>query len=154
MVDWESFARTLRSFPPGANQLRPPCCVERLASAELKLGPIPADLRSMLTTFNGGELFINGPPFLTIFGIDHSAGPSPSDWFIDVYTPVWRSAAGRDFDWAVAMTNYGGLIVLGPDNMVCEWDVSQGKWDGQALDLVKWTQKVLIEGAAFFNEDD
>ncbi len=36
-----------------------------------------------------------------------------ADWYIDKFTPKWReSGPNRSGDWAIGMTNYGGLLLL------------------------------------------
>jgi len=116
---------------------------------ERRLGQMPNDLVKMLDAFNGGELFVDAIPFVTIFGLSLSADKTTSDWFIDRFTPSWRSGPGKPMDWAIGMTNYGGLVILGGDLFVRIWDTSEKQWtDNQLLLLDEWIVKIMKEGAA------
>ena len=34
----------------------------------------------------------------------------------------------REGDWAIAMTNYGGLILLDKNENIHEWDTGEHRW--------------------------
>src|SRR4051812_17011749 len=112
-IDWSSVVQQLCSFPSHTQKLRPPCTQERIVEEERRLGQMPSELAKMLRLFNGGKLFIKSSPFITIFGLSLDTDPADFDWFIDRFTPSWRSALGQTTDWVIGMTNYGGIVVLG-----------------------------------------
>jgi hypothetical protein len=152
MVNWDRFLEEIRSFPPNVHKLRPPCPTERLREEESRFGTLPSDLVEMLRRFNGGELFVDAIPFLTLFGLSVPDDPKTSDWFIDRFTPTWRSELGEPTDWVIGMTNYGGLSILGQDLFVKEWDTSQRKWTSDDCPLNQWVERLLIDGAAYLEE--
>lgn len=153
MVDWGKFMRNLKAAAPGVHNLRPPCPSDRIRDAEEHLGPMPGDLKRMLEVFNGAELFVAGMPFMTLLGLSLPSDPPDLDWFIDRYTPAWRSFAARPKDFVVGIPCYGAVIVLGPDLVVREWDKGEGQWSGKVLTYPEWVQDVLTEGAAFLTEE-
>jgi hypothetical protein len=148
LVDWNGFLRRLRSFPSHTQKLRPPCGRERVLEEEQRLGQMPSDLAEMLYSFNGGELFVDAIPFVTVFGLSLGTDKAMSDWFIDRFTPSWRSGPGKPKDWAIGMRNYGGLVVLGDDLLVREWDTSEKKWAADQFRLDEWIENIMKEGAA------
>lgn len=76
-----------------------------------------------------------------------------ADWWIDKFTPAWRSAEqGRQTDWAIAMMNYGGLIILGQDGTTREWDTSQGTWEPETREFGDWVDEVLRDGKLYMQE--
>jgi len=110
----------------------------------------------MLRQFNGAQLFVRHGPLITLFGISPEPPLGPfewaEDWWIDKFTPTWRRVFNRDRDWAIAMTNYGGLSILCNDGEVREWDTSQRDWGATESDLATWIKRVLIEGDEFWQE--
>ena len=58
----------------------------------------------MLKHFNGGELFFDAGPCITVFGLSLPADDPNFDWFIDRFTPKWRSIRQRPKDWVIGMT--------------------------------------------------
>ena len=76
------------------------------------------------------------------------------DWCIDIFTPWWRTPAveERKNDWAIAMTNYGGVIILNQDGIIREWDTAQKCWDPKKLEFGDWIEALLQEGDTFMNE--
>jgi hypothetical protein len=111
----------------------------------------------MVTQFNGAELFICGAPFVTLFRFSSKPPLSALEWApgwcIDTFTAQWRAArTDRRFDWAIAMTNYGGLILLDADGAVNEWDTGEGNWITRNLPLEQWIENIIIEGEAAMTE--
>lgn len=152
MMDWDDFLQKMQTFPPQVHNLRLPCHLERVKKAELLLGQIPIELSQMLERFNGGKLFINGIAFVTIFGLSMPNDSPTFDWFIDRYTPAWRSKIGQPMDWVIGMTNYGGVQILERDSFISEWDSSQNKWMDGRYSLSEWLEKMLADGAACLDE--
>jgi len=121
---------------------------------ELRLGKMPGDLIEMLKRFNGGRLFGDTVPLFNIFGLSLPSSRADLDWFIDRYTPAWRrSAMGQPTDWVIGITNYGGLMILGDDLHVSEWDKSQSEWINDRHPFEVWVERVMEEGAAYLAED-
>jgi len=121
------------------------------------LGEMPSALVEMLGHLNGARLFLRNGPLVSIFGISEIPPLPPmqwsADWYIDKFTPVWRSAdQGRQMDWAIAMMNYGGLIILGQDGMIREWDTSQGIWDPKTWNFREWADNILRDGELYMQE--
>ena len=115
----------------------------------------------MLQHFNCANLFIRAGEMISLFGISSSPRLPwqqwAPDWYIDVFTPTWRRTHGQPTDWAIAMTNYGGLIILDADNTIRQWDTFTNAWD--ALEPGPWTfadwiDKVFQEGDAFLAADE
>src|SRR5439155_7033175 len=132
-----------------ARRLRPPCTLERIKEAEARLGSMPDDLSGMLQRFNGGELFIDAIPFVTLFGLSLATDRPDFDWFIDRYTPTWRATMKRTDEWVIGMMNYGGVLVLGRDLAVREWDSAQHKWSPEGRPFAEWIDTILTEGVAY-----
>jgi hypothetical protein len=156
--NWKSTLKRLSSYPVDVHRILPPCPEARLQSVQLELGTMPDDLIDMLRHFNGAKLFNKCGPMISVFGI--TAVPllppmewSP-DWHIDQYTPDWRRAsAGREKEWAIAMTNYGGLAILDKSGAVKEWDKGYRMWGVTDQDLGSWMDRILREGDAFLQEE-
>src|SRR4029077_18086242 len=125
---------------------------------EKKLGKCPATLKELLTHFSGAELFISGIPLLTFFRISNDPPLShlewAPEWHIDQFTVKWRAAGSeRKNDWAIAMTNYGGLILLDKDETVTEWDTGEARWLVKDLPFDEWIEKIMKEGEAIMAEE-
>jgi hypothetical protein len=121
------------------------------------LGEMPNALVQMLKLFNGAELFVRNDPMVTIFGISANPPLPPlewaADWYVDKFTPVWRSAEqGSQTDWAFAMMNYGGLIILGQNGTIREWDMSQGILGPKTWEFGEWVDDVLRDGESNMQE--
>jgi hypothetical protein len=109
---------------------------------------------------NGAELFIGGSgagPMLTLFRI--STIPSlPSlewadDWYIDKLTPKWRERGpNRNDDWAIGMTNYGGLILFSESRGIKEWDTGETRWLLEDITFGEWIEKVIVDGEIMITE--
>ncbi len=112
---------------------------------------MPADLVRMYEAFDGAKLFIDGIHLIQFLGISGSGESLDSDLGIRAYTQHWREKSGRANDWAIAMTNYGSLILLGRDSTVREWDQSDG-WIGEVCDFPKWITKIFKEGDEYLAE--
>jgi hypothetical protein len=159
MIVWDQFMHELLQFPKGTHDLRPPCPPERIMEEEQRLGRLPSDLRAMLQRFNGGELFIDGGPFVTLFGLFDANDPPDFDWgiyYIDRSTPTWRTKMNRPMDWVIAATCYGGRIVLGPDPLVRQWDSATDAWDefeDARYTYEEWISKLLTDGATYLVEE-
>jgi hypothetical protein len=152
MVDWDSVLEQLRSFPANAHKIRAACPIGRIVEEGKRLGTLPTDLSEMLRRFNGGELFTDAMPMITLFGLSLPSDSPGFDWFIDRYTPVWRAKMGGPQDWVIGMTNYGGIAVLGQDLLIREWDSAERKWSGDQCSFRDWIRRVLIEGAEYLRE--
>jgi hypothetical protein len=151
MFDWDTVCSRLRAYPPHFHQILSPCPVERIEAVENELGKLPPALREMLRRFNGAELYRSPNPFVTIFGISTTPPLPPlewaPEWCIDTFTRKWRAAGtNRQNDWAIAMTNYGGLILLDGNESIKEWDTSQSIWLSRNLAVGEWMEKVIDEG--------
>jgi hypothetical protein len=118
---------------------------------------MPTTLVDMLKCFNGGKLFFRAGPLVSIFGIS-MIPPLPSlqwapDWFVDKFTPKWRlTADDRRDDWAIAMMNYGGLIILDKDDRIREWDTSQRLWSPKPWGFDEWVEDILRDGDAYMKD--
>jgi hypothetical protein len=127
---------------------------------ERQLGRPPGELLGMLKHFNGAQLFDTGAggELVSLFGVSENPPLPPlewaADWYIDKFTPKWRAAGpNRQNDWAIAMMNYGDLILLDGQGMVKKWDTSQQEWSPGQLELHEWVQDLLREGKGFLNEE-
>jgi hypothetical protein len=157
MFDWDTFLVRLKAYPSHFHRILPPCPGERIEAVEKELGKLPTTLKEMSERFNGAELFISGSPFVSVFRIS-TIPPLPplewaSEWCIDTFTRKWRAAGhNRQDDWAVAMTNYGGLVLLNKDGTVKEWDTGQSTWLSRNLPFAEWIENVMSEGETIMAE--
>lgn len=157
MYDWDEFLSRLRAYPRHFHRVLPPCPSERIDAVETELGQLPVVLKEMLTHFNGAELFLSAGASFSVFGISTLPPLLPSEWapewYIDKFTPVWRAAgSNRRRDWAIAMTNYGGLVLLDGDGAIKEWDTGQRTWLVTNLPFGEWVEKVIVEGEVIMAE--
>ncbi len=118
---------------------------------------MPHVLRDMLRHFNGAELFESGLPLLTIFGISGVSSLSAlewaPDWHIDKFTPPWRaSGPDRKDDWAIGMTNYGGLILMDATGAISEWDTGEKRWLLRNVPLETWIEEIMREGETLMRD--
>jgi hypothetical protein len=121
--------------------------LERIEAVERQLGELPATVKNMLGHFNGAKLFDS---CIRLFGITTVTPLSPLEWTpelcIDTYTPRWRAAgSNRQGDWAIGITNYGGLILFERNEMVKEWDTGQSIWLLKSIKFVDWMENVISE---------
>lgn len=157
MFDWGAFLNRLRAYPSYFHQILPPCPSERINAVENELGKLPTVLKAMLRHFNGAKLFLSAGPSFSLFGVS-TIPPLPPfewapNWYIDKFTPLWRTAgSNRQSDWAIAMTNYGGLILLDGDGAIKEWDTGQSTWLSKSLPFGEWMEKVISEGEIIMAE--
>jgi hypothetical protein len=113
----------------------------------------------MLRHFNGARLFTKPGWLVALFGVTTTPSPPEfkwaEDWCIDKSTPRWRAAGGgRQNDWPVAMMNYGGLIIVGRDGRVREWDTAVGEWDpGNFDNFDEWLEEILRRGDVYLKEE-
>jgi hypothetical protein len=154
MYDWDAFLVRMRAYPTHSHQFLAPCPSERIRAVEDELGKLPAALKAMMERFNGAELFLHS---FSLFRISTTPPLSPLDWSpewcIDKFTPRWRAAgSNREHDWAIAMTNYGGLILLNGSETVMEWDTGQSIWLLRNLPVSEWIEKVIREGEQIMSE--
>jgi hypothetical protein len=125
---------------------------------ERQLGIAPQQLLEMLKSFNGATLFDAGVgEMVTLFGVSEEPPLSPfewaPDWYIDKFTPEWRAAGpNRQDDWAIAMMNYGELILLDEEGKVKKWDTGQRDWNPGILSFDEWIRELMREGDEFLNE--
>jgi len=147
-MNWQWFVGELREYPAGIHQLRPPCDNESLERLRCALGEPPSVVRGMLETFDGAKLFNRCGPMLTIFGVSAQIDRDPlefaPDWYIDKYTPAWRSSIGSE-GWVLGMMSYGGLVVL-DNEVVREWDIVHHEWISDELTVRAWAERILHDG--------
>lgn len=154
MFDWDAFLVRLQAYPSHFHHFLPPCPGERIEAVEKDLGKLPATLKAMLKCFNGAELFLRS---FSLFRIS-TVPPLPPfewapEWCIDAFTPKWRAAgSNRQGDWAIAMTNYGGLVLLDANETIKEWDTGQSTWLVKNLPFGEWIEKVIREGEVIMAE--
>jgi hypothetical protein len=151
MFDWDSFIARLSAYPDGMHRLLPPCPDERIRALDTELGHFPHVLNEMLRRANGIELFCCPNATTTLFGISTIPALPPfewaPDWHIDKFTPKWRAlGSDREDDWAIAMTNYGGLVLLNADGITKEWDTCERRWLSINLPFSDWIDKEMREG--------
>jgi hypothetical protein len=157
MFDWDALLVRLRADPPHFHRVLSAASGKRIEAVERDLGKLPSILKEMLSRINGAKLFNCGIPVVTLFRIS-TVSPPPAlewspEWCIDTFTPKWRAAgSNRQDDWAMAMTNYGGLVLLGADGMVKEWDTSESRWLLRDLAFDEWIEKMISEGKAVMAE--
>jgi hypothetical protein len=154
--DWKVFLDCLRTYSQDLHSVLPPCSEERLETVQIELGKMPESLIEMLRQFNGARLFNVSGPLYTIFGLSASP-PVPSmesapDWYIDKFTCAWRESHDRTQEWAIGITNYGGLILLDDNGLIREWDTSQNTWGQQDVIFEDWISAILIEGDICLSE--
>ena len=153
MFNWDAFLVRLQSYPVHYHRILPACSESRIKEVEKELGTLPANLKEMVRRFNGAKLFLSGIPLIRLFRISTNP-PLPSldwapEWCIDTFTKKWRAAGSdREDDWALAMMNYGGLVLLDGDDTVKEWDTSEGRWLIEKLPLDRWIDKIFEDGEA------
>jgi hypothetical protein len=156
-LDWTKTVERLNRYPTKTHRFLPPCPKERVATVQTELGKLPEVLVEMLVHFNGARLFKKTVPFVSIFGISTIPAMPPlewaKDWYIDKFTPAWRlRESGRQNQWAIAMMNHGGLIILeGPDK-ITQWDMAQKKWESKAWKFDEWVENLLTEGDLYLQE--
>lgn len=154
---WLDFVRRLKEYPNGVHLLLNACPEKRILDAEREFGRLPRFLREILGTCNGGELFINAIPLVTLFGISPLlTNPEihwHSDWYIDTYTRSWRSQFPSSECWVFAMTNYGGLLLLSKKEEISEWDTNTSRWNGCDLSIEDWLLKVITEGDTYMTDE-
>lgn len=154
MFDWGALLVRLQAYPPHFHRILPPCPGERIEAVEKELGKLPTTLKAMLRHFNGAKLF---DASFSLFGISLIPPLPPlewaPEWCVDKFTRKWRAAgSGRQGDWAIAMTNYGGLILLNGNERIKEWDTSQSTWLLKDLPVGEWIEKVISEGEVIMAE--
>jgi hypothetical protein len=156
-LDWDAFLVRLGAYPTGLHGVLPPCPDERIEAVEKEIGTLPTTLKEMLRRFNGAELFRCPDPFVSLFRIS-SIPPLPPlewapEWCVDTFTRRWRAAGcDRQEDWAIAMTNYGGLVLLCASGTVKEWDTGESRWLVRDMDLREWLDKIVSEGEIIMAE--
>jgi hypothetical protein len=156
---WDNVLRRLGGYPAGTHELLPPCSEERLRAVQSEYGRLPNEILEMLRHFNGARLFVDAIQLVAIFGVSTIPALPPfewaEDWYIDKFTPWWRAGSeDRQKDWAIAMMNYGGVVIVGGDGRVREWDTAQRMWDPRSFDnFDEWVQEILREGDAYLKEE-
>ncbi len=152
-MDWKGFVNRLKQLPANVTNLALPCPPERIAEERVRLGSWPSDLAEMLIVFNGGELFVDAMPFVTIFGLSLADDPPELEWSIDKFTPKWRAAMQRPNEWIIGITNYGGIFVADENNVVREWDSAQKQWTNKPLSFDEWADFIFVEGQKCLNDE-
>jgi hypothetical protein len=139
-MTWEQFLDRVGQH----RRIHPAASREQLHRVEMLLGEIPVWLRQMLELFNGGKFFIRGLPFATLFGIADER--DVGDWFVDRFTKHWRKCGGRDNDWAVGITSYGGVFIAKHDGSIKEWGTADEDWLHHWENLSEWLAWLVDEG--------
>lgn len=157
MFDWNAFLIRLEQYPPHSHRILPASSCEQIEEVEKEFGKLPTTLKDMMRHFNGAELFISGIPYVSIFRIS-AAFPLPplewaAEWYVDTFTRKWRAEnSNRQNDWAIAMTNYGGLVLFDTDETIKEWDTSQHAWLSRNVPFEEWIENIFGEGEATMDE--
>lgn len=156
-MNWKQTLNQLGEYPKELHRLLPPCPEHRMLDVQRHLGKMPRVLVEMLAHFDGAELFLKNGPFVTIFGISPETPLDPfewaPDWYIDKFTPSWRSGHKVEDEWAVAMTNYGSLTIVDSNGLVRCWDTAQNTWDAKRRPFEEWMEATLREGDAYLKEE-
>lgn len=157
MFDWNAFLSRLRTYPTGLHRILAACPSDRVEAAEEQLGSLPDSLEAMVTRFNGAELFIIGLPLVTLLRISSVPPLSPIEWAprwsIEELTTEWRAGGNdRNNDWAIAMTNYGGLVLLNGKGTIQEWDTGGGSWVVRDVPFADWIEGIMNEGDSLMSE--
>ena len=155
-IDWEMFLSRLEKYPVGTHRILPPCPEDRIQTVQAEYGQMPSELVSMLRHFNGAELFIKTGPLISIFRVS-TIQPLPPlvwapEWQIENFTSRWRSCGSGRNEWAIAMMNYGGLILLDSAGNTKEWDTAERNWIGQNLTLDDRIEDLLTQGDKYLAE--
>jgi len=149
-MDWINFINRLRKYPKGMHILLPPCPDEEIKNVQAVLGKMPDPLTRMLRHFNGAQLFCTGLPLVSIFGLSVAMPDKPmewcKEWSIDKFTPKWRAFPLSNHEWAFAMNNYGGLLVVDLVGMTAEWDTSERRWLGHKMSFEDRFEQLIQEG--------
>lgn len=158
MMNWTRFIERLETYPQNTHVFRLPVSVERLNKVQEGFELLPQPLLSMIEHFNGAKLFNFGLPMLRLFGISEDPPLDElewaEDWYIDKFTPTWRSAEkGRESQFAIGMTSYGGVIIY-DQGLIKEWDTSELAWAPSDYELGDWLEKVLQDGDTMLRELD
>lgn len=145
---WDYFLKDLDRDHSDAHRLFAPCTVDRILEVQRDLGPMPPPLHEMLKRFNGGELFINAIPLITLLGLSlpEKVMYWPADWYIENSTRTLRLANGALAEWVFAITNYGDLITTNQLGECKQWQMSQLDRHIDLGSLENWLQQVLEEG--------
>ena len=151
-IEWQLFLERLNAFGTEAHKILPPCAEDRLEAIQAQLGKMPTALVEMLRTFDGAQLFDNGGPLVSIFGIS-TIPPLPPlewapDWYIDKFTPVWRAKQKRN-DWAIGITSYGVLFLMDQEGAISKWDTGQKGWESRNQLLGQWMEELMREGESY-----
>jgi len=151
--DWTSFEARLRAHPAGVHQFQPSAIATCLERATSRVGALPSFCEAMLSSTNGIELFINGGPFATLFGVSPETPVSTlewaPDWYIDAFTPTWRKARNGGTDVVTGVTCYGTLFVFRTRQTVQEWDTQAGDWCSEEGPVEEWLERLIVEGEEF-----
>ena len=156
--DCQKLMNRIRAHPDDWCTLLPPCFPKDIAEVEKRLrSEISPALSDMLQCFNSAEFFIAAIPLLTFFPVSNIAAHTPPDWaagwYVDEFTAKWRAdSAHRDQDWAVAITNYGGLILFDAEEHIKEWDINESRFIIEQMPFEQWIEKVFAEGEAMMRE--
>lgn len=153
---WDDFLLELKKHPGHTYSLLDRSSESRISEAERDMGKLPSPVRGMLEHFNGAELFISSGPSLTLFGLSTSPLPSEFEWaptwYIDFMTPEWRANGERADQWAIGMTNYGGLLIVDAGGEFGEWDTNEGSWISRKVPFEMWLRATLRDGEVFLSE--
>jgi hypothetical protein len=153
VVDWVGFLRVLQEDPAEAHELNPPCDEDEIGQIELEFGELPAATREMLRHFNGGELFIDAIPLVTLCGVSTPNVVLPSALDLGSQTSTWRRTSGRHADWVIGFTNYGGLLVAVGPGSIREWDSAQQRWEAETITYDQLFERILAEGADYLGSE-
>jgi hypothetical protein len=152
-MDWQLFVHSIRAACGERHRFMPPCPPERIDWLQSRWGTLPQTLRSMLSLFNGGELFIEALPMLTILGVSTDPPQPPLVWPNECCIDYWLKSCRQagNSGWPMGRTSYGSLWVL--DSLsVREWDSSHSVWSGDAQSHSEWAERIIDDGKRYLLE--
>ena len=148
------FVHSIQAACGESHRFMPRCPPERIDWLQSRWGILPPTLRSMLSLFNGAELFIEAVPMLTILGVSTDPPQPPLVWprecCIDYWLNLWRQAG--DAGWPMGRTSYGSLWVL-DGSTIREWNSSQGGWSGDSYSLPDWAERIIEDGKRYLVDE-
>lgn len=146
-MNWNAFHSRLKSVEGARHNLMPSCPISYLEQFEMRFCRLPQSWRQMLETFNGAELFIDGLPMVTLFGLLLSPPLEELDWpntcCLEHWHPLWKSAGRQGLP--VARTCHDSFWILEGETLR-EWDSQYSEWLGDSLSLGSWMDRVIDDG--------
>lgn len=149
-MDWIRFMEEVISVEGCKHRIMPPCPTSLLVRLESKWGALPTSLRCMLEVFNGGELFINAIPMITVLGVTTAPPQSRFTWPPECCMDTWMELI-RSIErvgWPIARSSYGSFWILLGEHLR-EWDFQTHRWLGTEISFDDWTQRIIKEGKLY-----